>query len=55
MVLFDLADASWFPLVMVFGIGAVMLLLFLSMRREIGKISVPRRDEVASPQSPVDQ
>ncbi|MCW3158847.1 hypothetical protein [Micropruina sonneratiae] len=44
MVLFDLAEASWFPLVMVFGIGVVMFCLYLSMRREIRKISVPPRD-----------
>lgn len=41
MVLFDLADASWFPLLMVFVIGGLMYLLYRSMRHEIGKISVP--------------
>ena len=50
MVLFDLADASWFPLLMVFVIGGVMYLLYRSMRHEIGKISVPPSDS----QSPDD-
>lgn len=55
MVLFDLADASWFPLLMVIGVGAVMFLLYLSMRHEIGKIRLPRRGDIQSaPQSPDD-
>ena len=43
MVLLDLADASWFPLMMVIVICVVMYLLYRSMRHEIGKISVPKR------------
>ena len=43
MVILDLADASWFPLMMVIVIGVVMYLLYRSMRHEIGKISVPKR------------
>lgn len=46
----ELADADWFPLVMVIVIGAVMYLLYLSMRHEIGKISIPPR----TPKSPDD-
>ncbi|GAA0336612.1 MAG: hypothetical protein R2703_12415 [Micropruina glycogenica] len=41
MVLLDLADASWFPLVMVLGLGVVMYVLYRSMRHEMGKITVP--------------
>ena len=37
-------DASWFPLAMVIGIGVVMFGLYLSMRHEIRKITVPRTD-----------
>ncbi len=55
MVLFDLADADWFPLVMVIVIGGVMYLLYLSMRHEIGKIRVPRRGAPRSPESPTDK
>ncbi|MFT4294013.1 MAG: hypothetical protein QM582_01210 [Micropruina sp.] len=54
MVLLDLADASWFPLLMVVFIGGVMYLLYRSMRHEIGKIRVPRRD-AESPESPAEQ
>lgn len=55
MVLLDLADASWFPLLMIFILGAVMFLLYRSMRHEIGKIRVPRRGGGGSPQSPAEQ
>lgn len=55
MVLFDLADASWFPLLMVVFIGGVMFLLYLSMRHEIGKIRLPRRGEAQPPESPAEQ
>lgn len=58
MVLLDLADASWFPLLMIFILGAVMYLLYRSMRHEIGKIRVPRRGGASAartPQSPADQ
>ena len=59
MVLFDLADASWFPLLMVAFIGGVMFLLYLSMRHEIGKIRLPRRGDAQpaaqSPDDPAEQ
>ncbi len=55
MVLFDLADADWFPMVMVIVIGAVMFLLYLSMRHEIGKIRVPHRGAAQSPESPAEK
>ncbi len=55
MVLLDLADASWFPLLMVIVIGAVMFLLYLSMRHEIGKIRVPRSGATQSPRSPAEE
>ncbi|MFT4217232.1 MAG: hypothetical protein QM619_08640 [Micropruina sp.] len=56
MVLFDLADASWFPLLMVIVIGGVMYLLYLSMRHEIGKIRVSRNDAAtSSPESPAER
>lgn len=54
MVLFDLAEASWFPLVMVLVIGGLAALLFWSMRREIGKIQVPKRGEFP-PEHPSDR
>ena len=53
-----LADASWFPLLLVILIGAAMVLLFLSMRREIGKIRLPGEEAQLQaethPQSPDD-
>ena len=52
MVLLDLADASWFPLAMILAIGVVMYLLYRSMRHEMSKIRVPRREEPAPAQSP---
>lgn len=52
MVLLDLADASWFPLAMIFALGVVMYLLYRSMRHELRKIRVPRRQEPAAAQSP---
>lgn len=55
MVLFDLADASWFPLAMVGVIGAVMYLLYRSMRHEMGKIQVPRRDAPPWPSAPAEE
>ncbi|MFT3970772.1 MAG: hypothetical protein QM695_10965 [Micropruina sp.] len=55
MVLFDLADADWFPLVMVFAIAGVMVLLYLSMRHEIGKIRVPHRGAAQPPESPTEK
>ncbi|HVK44687.1 MAG TPA: hypothetical protein VM429_07265 [Micropruina sp.] len=57
MVLLDLADESWFPLVMILVIGVVLYLLFRSMRHEIGKIRVPGRPQPHAdvpPQSPDD-
>lgn len=45
MVVFDLADAPWFPLLMIGVLAVVMVALFWSMRREIGKIRVPKRGE----------
>ncbi|MFT4228161.1 hypothetical protein [Micropruina sp.] len=55
MVLLDLADASWFPLVMVIVIAGLMYLLYLSMRHEIRKIRVPRSDAAQSPESPAEK
>lgn len=52
MVLLDLADASWFPLAMIFVIGAVMYLLYRSMRHEMSKIRVPGREAPVPAQSP---
>ena len=58
MVLLDLADASWFPLLLVILVGAAMVLLFFSMRHEIGKIRLPGDNAQlraeAHPQSPDD-
>jgi hypothetical protein len=55
MVLLDLADASWFPLLMVIVIAGLMFLLYLSMRHEIGKIRVPRGGASESPESPAER
>ena len=53
-----LADASWFPLLLVILIGAAMFLLYRSMRHEIGKIRLPGEDPQLQaethPQSPDD-
>ena len=53
-----LADASWFPLLLVILIGVAMYLLFRSMTHEIGKIRLPGEDAPAKvephPQSPGD-
>ena len=54
MVLFDLADAPWFPLLMVLVTGAVVFLLFLNMRRELRRIRLPR-NVPGPPESPAEQ
>jgi hypothetical protein len=53
MVLLDLADADWFPLVMVLGLGVVMYILYRSMRHEMGKITVP--DDAQKPDDAADR
>lgn len=40
---------------MIFFLGAVMYLLYLSMRHEIGKIRVPRRGAPKPPESPSEE
>ncbi len=54
----DLVTPSWLPLALVVVIGIVVALLYRSMRRNIDRIQVPHRDELAnaraaSPTSPV--
>ncbi len=52
MVIFDLADESWFPLVLVIVIGGGLYLLYRSMRHELNKIRVPRSDAAQRPETP---
>jgi hypothetical protein len=50
MILFELdpnlVKPGWTPLIITLLLGVAMVLLFLSMRRQFRKISIPRSDEV---------
>jgi len=65
----DLVTPPWLPLALVIVIGGVIVFLYRSMRHNIDRIEVPRRDELpaesrdaggsdataAAPTSPVDR
>jgi hypothetical protein len=42
----DLVKPGWTPLIITLLLGVAVFLLFLSMRRQFRKISVPRADEL---------
>ena len=42
----DVVKPGWTPLIVTVLLGIALVLLFLSMRRQFRKISVPREDEV---------
>ena len=42
----NLVKPGWTPLIITLLLGLAMVLLFLSMRRQFRKISIPRADEV---------
>ncbi|HEX8487720.1 MAG TPA: hypothetical protein VF642_04170 [Propionibacteriaceae bacterium] len=42
----NLVKPGWTPLLITIVLAAVMVLLFLSMRRQFGKINVPTEQEV---------
>jgi len=54
----DLVKPGWTPLIITLLLGVAVVLLFLSMRRQFRKISIPRADELdevdeeSSPPSP---
>ena len=41
----DLVKPGWTPLIITVLLGIAVVLLFLSMRRQFRKISIPREDE----------
>jgi hypothetical protein len=41
----DLVKPGWTPLIITLLLGVAVVLLFLSMRRQFRKISIPRADE----------
>ena len=41
----DVVKPGWTPLIITVLLGIAMVLLFLSMRRQFRKISIPREDE----------
>lgn len=47
--------AGWLPLLIVIGIGVLLVGLYLSMRHEMGKISVPTVAELAAAEQADDQ
>ena len=53
----DLVKPGWTPLIITLLLGVAMVLLFLSMRRQFRKISIPRTDEgdEAAPPPPTPQ
>ncbi|HLL63607.1 MAG TPA: hypothetical protein VK401_11190 [Propionibacteriaceae bacterium] len=48
----DLVKPGWTPLIITLLLGLAVVLLFLSMRRQFRKISIPRADEVDEESSP---
>ncbi len=50
----NVVKPGWTPLIVTLLLGIAVVLLFLSMRRQFRKISIPREDEVddASPTAP---
>ena len=42
----DVVKPGWTPLIVTVLLGIALVLLFLSMRRQFRKISIPREDEV---------
>ena len=48
----DLVKPGWTPLIITLLLGVAVVLLFLSMRRQFRKISIPRADEVDEESSP---
>ena len=45
----NVVKPGWTPLVVTLLLGIAMVLLFLSMRRQFRKISIPREGEVDDP------
>jgi hypothetical protein len=48
----DLVKPGWTPLIITLLLGVAVVLLFLSMRRQFRKISIPRADEADEAQPP---
>jgi hypothetical protein len=48
----DLVKPGWTPLIVTLLLGVAVFLLFLSMRRQFSKISVPRADELEDEDPP---
>ena len=48
----DLVKPGWTPLIITLLLGVAVVLLFLSMRRQFRKISIPRTEEVDEEPSP---
>jgi hypothetical protein len=48
----DVVKPGWTPLIITVLLGIAMVLLYLSMRRQFRKISVPRQDEIDEPETP---
>jgi hypothetical protein len=48
----DLVKPGWTPLIITVLLGIAVVLLFLSMRRQFRKISIPREDEVDDQPAP---
>lgn len=43
--------AGWLPLLLVVGIGVLIALMYLSMRRHVGRIDIPTQAELVRPQA----
>jgi hypothetical protein len=48
----DLVKPGWTPLIITLLLGVAVVLLFLSMRRQFRKISVPHADELEADDPP---
>jgi hypothetical protein len=48
----DLVKPGWTPLIITVLLGIAVVLLFVSMRRQFRKISIPREDEVDDVEAP---
>jgi hypothetical protein len=48
----DVVKPGWTPLIITVLLGIAVVLLYLSMRRQFRKISVPRQDEIDDPEAP---
>jgi hypothetical protein len=48
----DVVKPGWTPLIVTVLLGIALVLLFLSMRRQFRKISIPREDEADEAPAP---